>query len=214
MEAYTGQTLPATHNVNFDQNYFPRGNLTTVRTYNNFSPEVFTDRSTKYDIFGNVLEADVSCCNVKKAGYSYNTTWYSQPDWTRDGDEPHPPYLDTSYLYDFYTGLVKQVTAPNSQSVSYTYDSAWRLDTATNNGTGATMITRLDKDSNQNDQLSYFERASYSDNGTTKTITARSWFDGAGHAIKSGIGAGRQRRPVDDAQRHGQQSITQSRVHL
>ncbi len=189
MEYYAGQSIPSTHSATFDQTYSPRGNLTTARAYSSINPDVYTDRSMKYDIFGNVVEADVSCCQVKKAGFSYNATWYSQPDWTRDGNEQQPPYLDTSYQYDFYTGLTKQVTAPNGQSLSYSYDSAWRLDTATNNGTGATTITRPDKDGYQNDQLSYFERASYDDNGT-KTITSRSWFDGAGHSIRGGAGAG------------------------
>jgi RHS repeat-associated protein len=190
METYTGLSIPWTHNSNFDLNYSPRGNLTTVRAYSSINPDASTDRSTKYDLFGNALVADVSCCNVKKAGFSYNTTWYSQPDYTRDGDEQSPPYLDTSFQYDFFTGLLKTVTPPNGQSASYTYDSAWRLDTAMDNGTGAKTITRFDKDADQNDQLSYFEQAIYDDNGTMKTITKRDWFDGGGHILKRGAGAG------------------------
>jgi RHS repeat-associated protein len=55
--------------------------------------------------------------------------------------------------------------------------------------TGATTTTQFDKDSNLNDQLAYKEQVTYTD-GVSKTITTRSWFDGAGRVLRSGTGAG------------------------
>jgi hypothetical protein len=61
-----------------------------------------------------------------------------------------------------------------------------------NSATGASTLTQFDKDSNQNDLLSYFQRVTYleADGITTKTITSRSWFDGAGRVLRAGTAAG------------------------
>ena len=177
-----------THNPNFDQNYIHRGNVTMTRSYTDVTanPPAYQERWSKYDIFGNVVEAEVSCCQVNSSSFS-DTHWYSQPDSMTSGDL-NGTHLTTSSLYNFYTGLEIQKTDANGQSVSYGYDSAWRLDTV-NLPTGATTITRPDKDSNGKDLLSYVERATYPDGGT-KTIISRRWFNGVGQVLKSGTGAG------------------------
>ncbi len=179
---------PVNHDSGFDQNKTTRGNVTGVQTYSNVGTGASTTRYNKYDIFGNIVEADVSCCVVKAFGFS-NATYYSQPDWARDGNAAGPN-LTTSYLYNFNTGLVTRVTDPDGLQTNFQYDSAWRLSQVTA-PSGAFTTTAFDKDSNLNDQLAYSEKANYTDTGgVSKIITTKSWFDGAGRTIRSGTGAG------------------------
>ncbi|MEW6212711.1 MAG: hypothetical protein AB1631_30580 [Acidobacteriota bacterium] len=52
-------------------------------------------------------------------------------------------------------------------------------------------MTDFDKDASGKDALSYFQRVSYTDaDSTSKVITTRSWFDGAGRTLRSGVGQG------------------------
>src|SRR6185295_8048930 len=147
-------------------------------------------RSFKYDVFGNVVRADVSCCQTKTTTFS-SATWFSQPDSVTDGDPLQAPHLTTSFSYDVSTGLALSTTDANGQPTSFDYDSAWRVKTV-NSATGASTLTQFDKDSNQNDLLSYFQRVTYleADGITTRTITSRSWFDGAGRVLRAGTAAG------------------------
>src|ERR1044072_2306054 len=73
--------------------------------------------------------------------------------------------------------------------MSYEYDSAFRVKQVTDNSTLAKIETRIDQDSFGNDQLSAFTRSTYND-GAQKVVTSRSWFDGTGRIIRSGIGSG------------------------
>lgn len=72
MEYYglTSGSYPPNHDAAFDQNNIPRGNLTGVQTFSSISPAVSTTRYTKYDIFGNAINADVSCCQVKNITFN------------------------------------------------------------------------------------------------------------------------------------------------
>jgi RHS repeat-associated protein len=184
LKTYTpSQTVP-NHVASFDDTFYPRGNITRVNHYTDVTAD-FIENWIKYDIFGNTVEATVSCCNLKQAAFS-QTHWFSQPDSTTDGNAAASPHLTTSYQYDFHTGLVKQVTAPNGTFVTYDYDTALRLEKVTS-PTLATNVTNVDKDSLGNDQLSYFQRVTYND-AVEKKITSRSWFDGAGHVLRAGTG--------------------------
>jgi RHS repeat-associated protein len=188
MEFYglNAQTMPFTHSTGFNQDYNIRGNVTMTRSYTDIGGNAAQDRWSKYDIFGNVVEAEVSCCQVKSSTFS-GTHWWSKPDSITSGNV-NGTHLTTTMQYNFNTGLVTQVTDPNGQSISYVYDAAWRQDT-TNLPTGATKITRPDKDGNGKDLLSYFEQATYFD-VVTKTVTSRRWFNGASKIVKAGTGAG------------------------
>ena len=190
MQTYA--SIPSTHDSSFDTGYTKRGNPTNVKTFSSITPSVFIPRSTKFDIFGNVVEAEVSCCQLKTFAFSFTPTWYSQPDTVTDGRIGTVPFLTTSFSYDFNTGLVTQTTDPNSQPASFLYDSAWRLLTASG-PSGASTTTKVDKDANGNDQLAYSQQVSYKEKDTDpspKIITGKSWFDGAGRVIRSGSGAG------------------------
>jgi RHS repeat-associated protein len=181
-------SYPPNHSDKYTESKTERGNVTGVTTYSAFAPDVTTVRYTKYDIFGNVVNADVSCCQVKNATFN-SSNYYSQPMTTTDGTAGVAPFLTTSYAYDFNTGLLKQTTDPNNLTTGFIYDAAWRLNQVTA-PSGAVTMTSFDKDVNQNDLLSYAEQTTYMENSSSKTVTGRSWVDGAGHVLRAGSGAG------------------------
>jgi YD repeat-containing protein len=184
-----GISAPSHDYSNYGVTGTTRGNITKVTVF--VLPGTATiSRSFKYDVFGNVGRADVSCCQVKTTSFG-SSTWFSQPDSVTDGTPGVAPFLTTSFSYDFSTGLALSTTDPNGQTTSFDYDSAWRLKTV-NSPTGASTLTQFDKDANQNDLLSYFQRVAYlvADGFTTRTITSRSWFDGAGRGLRAGTAAG------------------------
>jgi len=181
-------SIPTTHDSTFDTGYTKRGNVTGVETFSSVSPSVSTTRLSKFDIFGNVVEADVSCCQVKTFAFSLTQTWYSQPDTVTNGTVGVTPFLTTAYSYDYYTGLVLQITDPDNGITGYQYDTAWRLLTVST-PTGAQITTTPDQ-TNGNDQLSYVESVIYPEGLSNKTLTKRSWFDGGGRVLRQGAGAG------------------------
>src|SRR6266498_3846340 len=184
----TSGQYPPNHDATYDQNKTLRGNATAVKTFSQLSPaEVSTTRHAKYDIFGNVVWAEVSCCVKKSFGFS-GLTAYSEPDSIQSGDTGGLN-LQTNYQYNYFTGLVENETDPDGQQTAYDYDLALRLKTVTS-PTGAFTVTKFDQDGNGNDLLTYLSQTTYDDQGTSKVITSRQWFDGAGQVVRAGTGAG------------------------
>jgi hypothetical protein len=72
MQSYglSASLYPPNHDAAYDQNKTMRGNVTAVKTFSNISTGESTTRRVKYDIFGNVVEADVSCCVKEFFGLS------------------------------------------------------------------------------------------------------------------------------------------------
>jgi RHS repeat-associated protein len=190
MQSYglTPSLYPPNHDAAYNQNKVMRGNVTSVKTFSRISPEVATTRGVKYDIFGNVVEADVSCCVKKFFGFS-GVTAYSHPDWVRSGPETGLN-LQTTYEHNYFTGLVDNETNPDDRRTLYEYDSALRLNKVTDEATGAVAETLFEKDGNGNDQLTYVSKATYDDRGTQRKITSKKWFDGAWRAVRAGTGTG------------------------
>ena len=106
---------------NYDSNSTFRGNVTKTTAFSDAS--LMTDSNAlvtqmKYDITGNVVEADTSCCKVKSWTFN-NTNGYAYPISEARGDESQ---LLTSYAYDLNTGLVNQLTDENNQRKDLTYN--------------------------------------------------------------------------------------------
>ena len=119
-----------------------RGNPTAVKTFSRFNnPEKSTTRRVRYDIFGNVVEAELSCCVKRRFGFS-SATAYSRPDWVRSGETPGLN-LETTYQYNYFTGLLDRETNPDGWPTVYEYDSALRLRMTTRKRRflGFTMVT-------------------------------------------------------------------------
>lgn len=186
MESYglTPATYPPNHDAAYDQNKTKRGNVTGVQIWSNIALDTSTTRYAKLDIFGNVVEADLSCCVV--TGYIFSgLTFYSQPDQVRSGNLSGPS-LSNLYAYNFNTGLVTQETDPDGLIANYAYDTAWRLLRATL-PTGAEIKTEVEKDFNGNDQLAYTEETVYTEDGEERLVAMKSWFDGAGRTLREGM---------------------------
>jgi len=121
-----------------------RGNATTVTTYTDpVTPGGAIAKHSYYDFFGNLVKADLNCCQQKTWTYSA-TTNYAFPDSVTSGTSA--PQLTTSATYNSFTGLVatasdengqvttlafadpghlnriSSVTRPDSSQVTYTYD--------------------------------------------------------------------------------------------
>jgi RHS repeat-associated protein len=189
MQSYglNSSLYPPNHDAAYDQNNVIRGNATALKTFSSFNPEKATTRGVRYDIFGNIVEADVSCCVKKTFDFSRETA-FSQPDLVRSGPETGFS-LQTNYEYNYFTGLVDNETNPDGLRTLYDYDRALRLKKVTNEATGAETETSF-QDSNGNDLLDYTNQTTYDDQGTTKVVTSRQWFDGSGRVIRTGTGEG------------------------
>ena len=184
----TSGQYPPNHDSTYDQNKTLRGNATAVKTFSQLTPaEVSTTRHAKYDIFGNVVQAEVSCC-VKKSFSFSGLTAYSEPDSIQSGDTDGLN-LQTNYRYNYFTGLVERETNPDGVWTDYGYDKALRLNTV-NSQIGVEAVTQFDQDGNGNDLLTYLSQTTYDDQGTQKVITSRLWSDGAGRVLRAGTGAG------------------------
>jgi RHS repeat-associated protein len=103
-----------------------RGNPTTVTTYSNAAAGTgATTHHSYYDNLGNLVKADLDCCQSKTWVYS-STTNYSFPDSATRGSSPGTQ-LTTSATYNSYTGLVATSTDENSQVTHYTFDNLKRI---------------------------------------------------------------------------------------
>lgn len=105
-------------------NFTYRGNPTTVTTY--LSPGVPSGPVTKnftYDEFGNLLTAQLNCCQTKTWVYS-STTQYSEPDSVTNGTSP--TQLTTSATYYTSTGQIKTFTDENNLVTNLSYDTLRR----------------------------------------------------------------------------------------
>ena len=164
-----------------------RGNATTVKTFSKIAPEETTTRWVRYDIFGNVVVAEVSCCVLKSFGFSGGTA-YSQPDSVRSGGATGLN-LETTYQYNYFTGLLVNKTNPDGLLTAYEYDRALRLKKVTS-PTGAVTVTQFEQDGAGNDLLAYISQTTYDDQGSPRVITGKQWFDGSGRVVRAGTGAG------------------------
>jgi RHS repeat-associated protein len=192
LTTYSGFSAPQ-HDPSYDASFTYRGNVTTVTRHIGI-PSPTVARTNAYDIYGNVVSATVDCCQQQTFAFS-SATGFAQPDSETDGSGTT---LMTSWTYDPRLLLVLSVTNGDSQTTGYQYDSAWRLKQI-QQPTGATTTTNFDKDANGNDQLSYTQQVNYTegDGFTQKTITTKSFFDGAGRVIRSGTGAGASPTALD-----------------
>jgi RHS repeat-associated protein len=112
--------VPQHDDTNYGCSFVYRGNPTLVTTYT--APATAggaITRSSTYDFFGNLLTAQLSCCQQKTWVYS-NATNYSFPDSITSGSSPS---LTTAYTYNV-AGQVLTVTDPNSLKTSYVYNTS------------------------------------------------------------------------------------------
>src|SRR5579883_1370292 len=114
------------HSDTFGCGFTVRGNPTTITTYTNASaPSGAITHHSYYDNLGNLVQADLDCCQSKTWSYSVATN-YSFPDSATRGSAPGTQ-LTTSATYNPYTGLPATSVDENGQVTRYTFDNLKRL---------------------------------------------------------------------------------------
>jgi RHS repeat-associated protein len=133
---------PNHDDTNYPCTFTGRGNATSTTSYTN--PAVPSGGITKnftYDSTGNLLTAQLNCCQTKTWAYS-TTTHYAYPDSITSGSSS--PQLTTSYTYDLNMGLILTSTDPNNLKTTLTYDSMGRTLTSQVGSLPATSYTYTD----------------------------------------------------------------------
>ncbi len=163
------------HVSSYDTTKTVRGNITGTTEYKDVFGSTIT-RLAKFDVFGNPVKAQVTCCNQKNYTFDISNYW-SQPLQLTDGD-PAGLHLTGSIAYDFNTSLVTSQTDPNNLTTSYSYDAALRLQTKTL-PTGATVTTTY------NDaQLTASTTMNYVEAGQNRSITSSAVYNGWGQSTQ------------------------------
>lgn len=114
--------IPQHNDGSYGCGFYYRGNPTSVTTY--LTPGTPANGITKnftYDFFGNLLTAQLNCCQNKTWGYSSASTTqnYSLPDSVTSGSSPS---LKTTFSYYLPTGQVNTATDPNGLVTSFSFD--------------------------------------------------------------------------------------------
>ena len=167
----------AQHNdTSYGCTFTTRGNPTTTTTYTDpVTPAGAIAKHSYYDFFGNLVKADLNCCQQKTWLYSASTT-YAFPDSVTSGSSS--PTLTKSATYNPYTGLIVTSTDENGQQTSFDYTDPGHLNR---------LITMTRPDSAQ---VTY----SYDDTNHTIQVTSpvqgtsvtrqKTFTDGLGRTIK------------------------------
>ncbi|HEY6249576.1 MAG TPA: hypothetical protein VI685_06420, partial [Candidatus Angelobacter sp.] len=129
--AYDNTTLTsipgAAHHddTNYGTGSTTRGNLTSVTRYTNASAGTGqVTRTFNFDTLGNLILAQLDCCNQKTFSFSSGTQ-YAYPDSVVRG--PSGLQFTSSYTWNFDTGVMLTSTDENGQTTNFQYDSMNRL---------------------------------------------------------------------------------------
>jgi RHS repeat-associated protein len=155
-----------------------RGNLTSVTRYSNAAAGTgpFT-RNFTYDTLGNLLTAQLDCCNTKTFNFSSGTQ-YSYPDSVVRG--PSGLQFTSTFTYNNDKGLLITSTDESGQQTQYQYDSMNRTTTVSlppQNSTVVQLNTSFGDAATSPTVTSYTTNAA----NTAKTVTT---FDGLGHVLE------------------------------
>jgi len=132
---------PQHDNTNYPCTYNVRGNATSLTTYTN--PSAKSGAITKnftYDSTGNLLTAQVNCCELKTWVYS-PTYDYAYPSSVTSGSSTQ---LTTTMTYDLNMGLLLTSTDPNGLKTTLTYDNLGRPLTSITGSNPAATTTYTD----------------------------------------------------------------------
>jgi RHS repeat-associated protein len=116
--------------TNFGCSYTTRGLPTSITTYTDAAtPGGGVTKHFSYDSVGNLIIADLNCCNQRHWNFS-SATQYAFADSVVGGNS-NGPQLTTSATYYLTTGQIKTVTDENGQVTTYTYSDPGHLDRLT-----------------------------------------------------------------------------------
>jgi RHS repeat-associated protein len=166
---------PPGHLASYDASHIVRGNVTgTTQSYDLTNNLSYT-RLRKIDVFGASVREQLACCN-EQTQTATQTYYWAEPEQITKG-AAGGAQLTMTKAYDFNTGLTESATDPNGLTTTSTPDGALRP-AAVTTPTGATSsVTYNDA------TLSVSESKIYDDNGTQRTITTTTDYDGWGRVI-------------------------------
>jgi len=165
-DSYSGGLTSVTttnHDSNYGTTFTARGNVTSATRYTNAAAgSGATTRTLTYDTTGNVLSAQVDCCQLEQWNYN-STTVYAYPSSVTRGATG--TQLTTSASYDLGTGLVTNTTDPNGQVTYFNYDALERISSVTG-------------------PLNTSQTVSYDDNSTAPAVTQTTAVDTGKSAVQ------------------------------
>jgi RHS repeat-associated protein len=133
---------PQHDDTDFGCSFTARGNATSVTTYTNPSaPSGGITKNFTYDSTGNLLTAQVNCCELKTWTYLPSTSYAYATSVTSGSSSPQ---MTTTSTYDLHMGLVLTTTDPNSLTTTMTYDKMGRPLTTAVGTNPATVYTYSD----------------------------------------------------------------------
>jgi RHS repeat-associated protein len=119
LQDYGGTATPPGHLLGING-----GNMTGETQWTDIANNLSIIRLAQIDIFGNVVKAQLSCCNQKTMIMDQSTYWSNATQVTR-GASGGPQLTDT-VTYDFNTSKKTGLLDPNDLSTSYQYDANLR----------------------------------------------------------------------------------------
>ncbi|MFY9608376.1 MAG: RHS repeat-associated core domain-containing protein [Blastocatellia bacterium] len=177
MENYGGEASPMGHLSWYDASFTARGNVTGVTEWTDLGAGTTVQRLAKLDIFGNVVKAQVSCCQEKDLTITDATFW-SLPDSETSGD-PNGIHTTTSTDYDFNTSLAESHTNAAGLETNIGYNAMLQP-------SSVTLPTGASAGANFNyANSSSTTTQTYDDLGTEKTITTTTNYDGWGRVVST-----------------------------
>ncbi|MEK6302452.1 MAG: RHS repeat-associated core domain-containing protein [Acidobacteriota bacterium] len=176
IETYGGANPPG-HLSWYDATFTTRGNVTGVTQWTDIAGGTVIQRLAKYDVFGNVVKAQLSCCQERDLTNTLDTFW-SQPETEISGD-PNGVHQTTSTDYDFNTSLPTSGIDPAGLVANIGYNGALQVSSVTS-PTGASAQRNMNYAS-----LTSTSTQTYEDGVVTKTITSTTQYDGWGRVIQA-----------------------------
>jgi hypothetical protein len=131
-------------------------------------------RSFSYDSLGNLITAQLDCCNQKQWNFS-SATQYAYPDSVVRG--PSGLQLTTSATYNMDTGTVATATDENLQITKFKYDSSNRIYTVAR--PDSVVVTYSYDDASVSPSVSVSNSAN---NAVQKTVA-----DGLGRTVETDL---------------------------
>ncbi|HXG66461.1 MAG TPA: hypothetical protein VNO70_15285, partial [Blastocatellia bacterium] len=189
MENYGGTASPPGHLASYNASYTTRGNVTGVTRWYDLANNLSITRLNKYDIFGNVVKEQLSCCNEKIYTCAEATCW-AQPEQITTGSGTGS--LTTTMEYDFNTGAVKTQTDPNSLQTTYGYDAALRPNSTTLPTTASQTMTYNDG------QMQVSRTVNYTEGGSPRAVTSTETLNGWGQQTQMVAGGGQVNTSYDN----------------
>ncbi len=185
MENYGGTANPPGHDSSYDTTKTVRGNVTGETVFTDVNAPASTTWLMKLDIFGNVTQRQLACCNVQTTTFG-GTNDYALAESVTKGASGGPQ-VTSSAIYDFNTSATKTATDPNDLATTVnTRDAAMRP-------TLITYPTTATKSATYDDNTpSVSQSFSYDDGGTQKTVTSSTVYDDLGRVIQQVNAAGAQ----------------------